>query len=272
MTKYRQQFLAFLLGASGIWSGTQAWGAADEPPAGGLAEVTVTATRRSEVNLQEAPLAVTAVTTEQIQNIVPRDVSEVAALVPNFSAARITAFNAASFAMRGAGQTDIIVYLESPVAVLVDEFVVPSVQTQLLDTFDLESVEVLRGPQGTLFGKNTTGGAIVVRTKRPTLDAAAGELQLGLGSFERRQVGAAVNLPLARDKFAIRLVGNSVQTDGYYRNGAAFGPTVGALPSYNGLTGRGNGERVGGTDVVNGRLKALWQVTDDFSALLQFEV
>ena len=88
--------------------------------------------------------------------------------MPGFSASRITAFNAASFAMRGVGLTDIIVYQDSPVGVQVDDFVMPSVQTQLLDTFDMASVEVLRGPQGTLFGKNTTGGAVNIQTKRPT--------------------------------------------------------------------------------------------------------
>src|SRR3546814_1812494 len=79
-------------------------------------------------------------------------------------------FNAASFALRGVSVNNIIVYYEAPVGVLLDDFVMPSVQTQLLDTFDIAQLEVLRGPQGTLFGKNTTGGAVTVRTKRPELD------------------------------------------------------------------------------------------------------
>ena len=90
-----------------------------------------------------------------------------ALLTPNFSAAQITGFNAAGFAMRGASQTDILVYWEPPVGVIVDDFVVPHMQTQLLDPYDIEMVEVMRGPQGTLFGKNTTAGVVNVRTKRP---------------------------------------------------------------------------------------------------------
>ena len=138
-----------------------------------LNDIVVTATRRDS-NLQSTPIAVSAVDSRLIRQASPRDRGDLAAFVPNFSANTITNFNAASFAMRGVGQTSIIVYFEPPVAVLVDDFVVPSVQTQLLDVFDVSQVEVLRGPQGTLFGKNTTGGAVTVRTKRPELGTIGG--------------------------------------------------------------------------------------------------
>jgi iron complex outermembrane receptor protein len=233
----------------------------------GLQEITVSATRAGQTNLQETPIAVTAVPAEELQSFVPRDISEVAVTVPNFSAARITAFNAASFSIRGAGQTDIIVYLEPPVGVLVDDFVMPSVQTQLLDTFDVASVEVLRGPQGTTFGKNTTGGAVVLRTKRPDLMQSSSQVQFGYGSFDRREVKAAFDVPLVEGVFGLRFVGGTTKTDGFYRNGASFGPTVAALPAFTGFSGMGSGERVGGQDVVSGRIKALWQATDNVSAL-----
>ena len=116
--------------------------------------------------------------------------------MPNFSATRITAFNAASFAIRGVGQTDIIVYLDSPVAVNIDDFVTPSVQTQLLDTFDIERVEVLRGPQGTLFGKNTTGGLVNVTTKRPSSEEGVSSCAALAGSFGHYQLQGAVDLPI----------------------------------------------------------------------------
>src|SRR3546814_15066380 len=90
----------------------------------------------------------------------------------------------------------IIVYYEAPVGVLLDDFVMPSVQTQLLDTFDIAQLEVLRGPQGTLFGKNTTGGAVTVRTKRPELDRIGGEARATYGSFNAYQLQGALNLPL----------------------------------------------------------------------------
>ena len=142
---------------------------ADDQAKVGLCEIVVTATRRDS-NLQTTPVAVSAIDSQLIAQASPRNIGDLAAFVPNFSAATITGFNAASFAIRGVGQTSIIVYFEPPVAVLVDDFVVSSVQTQLLDVFDVEQVEVLRGPQGTLFGKNTTGGAVTVKTKRPVMN------------------------------------------------------------------------------------------------------
>ena len=148
--------LAAVLGTAAI-PPLQAQQASQEPAAeAALGEVTVTATRR-ETSLQETPIAVTAMSADMIAASNPHDLGDLAKFAPGFSAARLTAFNAASFAIRGVGQTDIIVYQEAPVSVVVDDFVLPSTQTQLLDTFDLERVEILRGPQGTTFGKNTTG-------------------------------------------------------------------------------------------------------------------
>jgi iron complex outermembrane receptor protein len=235
---------------------------------GGLSEIVVQATRAGETNLQETPISVTAINSEQIDRVaVAGDISDIASTVPNFSAARITAFNAASFAMRGVGQTDIIVYLDSPVGVTVDDFVMPSVQTQLLDTFDIAAVEVLRGPQGTLFGKNTTGGAVTIRTKRPSLTDFSGEARVLGGNFGTLQGQLALDVPLVNDKFGLRFVGSYTQSDGYYKNGAAF-----SVPFPGGPSGRGNGADAGGEDVFSGRLKGLWQVTDNLSALFQFEL
>ena len=121
-----------------------------------LEEVLVTATRR-DTDLQTTPISVSAIDSALIEQANPRDLGDLAVFVPNFSAARVTSFaNAASFGLRGVGQNNIIVYYEPPVSVVLDDFALTSVQTQLLDTFDLSQVEVLRGPQGTLFGKNTT--------------------------------------------------------------------------------------------------------------------
>ena len=135
-----------------------------------LDEIMVTATRRGEAtDIQSTPVAVTAIGEQDFSDLFAQDIGDTARLVPNFSAAQITGFNAAGFAIRGASQTDILVYWEPPVGVIVDDFVVPNMQTQLLEPYDIEQVEVLRGPQGTLFGKNTTAGVVSVRTKRPHL-------------------------------------------------------------------------------------------------------
>ncbi len=240
----------------------------------GLEEVTVTATRRTDTNLQTTPVSVSAVTASDIERSVSKDISGLAASVPGFSAARVTAFNAASFAMRGVGLTDIIVYQDAPVGVQVDDFVMPSVQTQLLDTFDIASAEVLRGPQGTLFGKNTTGGAVNIKSKRPDMQNSGGTFRLGVAKFGERSVQAALDLPVVSDVFAMRLVASSVKTDGFYRLGACYGPinSLGAtVPGITGTSGCGTGESAGGQDVKNGRLKALWKPNDDITVYAQYE-
>ena len=245
----------------------------------GLSEIIVTATRRDS-DLQTTPIAVSAIDQSIIQQASANDIGDLSTFVPNFSAARITGFNAASFAMRGVGQNNIIVYYEPSVLVTVDDFVVPSVQTQLLDTFDVQQVEVLRGPQGTLFGKNAIGGAVTVKTKRPDLDKLGAEVRGTYGSFKSASVNGAINLPIIEGQLALRLVGGYEYSDGYMRNGACYGPvgTFLALPlppstaKFAGRSGCGDGRRVGGTDVVNMRAKLLWEPSDKFDALLQYEL
>jgi iron complex outermembrane recepter protein len=248
--------------------------AASEPPEagsqGGISEIIVSATRR-DTNLQRTPVAVSAVDSSIIQQASPRDLGDLAVFVPNFSAATITGFNAASFSIRGVGQNNIIVYFEPPVAVLVDDFVVPSVQTQLLDVFDIEQVEVLRGPQGTLFGKNTTGGAVTVRTRKPVLDTLEVQGRTLLGSFGTVEAQGAFNVPIAPN-LALRAVIGRQKSDGYYRNGACFGPVVAFVQSkFAGQEGCGTGERIGGVDVWNARVKLLWEPSDQFNALFTYE-
>ncbi len=230
-----------------------------------LEEIVVTANRR-ESNLQETPVAVSAFTPAMFDAAPPKDLGDIAAYVPNFSAARVTGFNAASFAMRGVGQTDIIVYSEAPVGVMLDDFVMPSVQSQLLDTFDVERVEVLRGPQGTLFGKNTTGGVVTVYTKKPSLTEQGGAVQLTMGDFGTRAAKASLNLPIVEDKLGIRLVAGYNKSDGYYKNGACYGPVVGTK-----ATGCGDGSTVGGENIFNGRAKVLWKPVESVEALFQVE-
>jgi iron complex outermembrane recepter protein len=231
-------------------------------PSGGLEEVVVTAQRR-ESNLQSTPIAVSAVDAQVIADLAPRTISDLAWMVPNFSANKINGFNAASFAMRGVGNTDIIVYNEAPVAVLVDDFVMPSVQTQLLDPFDVQEVEVLRGPQGTLFGKNTTGGAVVVRTKAPLLNETTFEAQAQAGSYNAFSGQGAINFPLIDNTLALRIVASQEREDGWMRNGAS--------DTIKGTTYTGDGSRLGGSDVFTGRAKLLWQPMDNLKLLFTYE-
>ncbi|MGH7107979.1 MAG: TonB-dependent receptor plug domain-containing protein, partial [Acetobacteraceae bacterium] len=186
----------------------------------------MTAERRKS-NLQTTPVAVTALDAQAIEDVAPRTLEDLAKLVPNFSVNKINGFNAASFAMRGVGNTDIIVYNSPPVAVLLDDFVMPSTQTQLLDPFDVQSVQVLRGPQGTLFGANTIGGAVVVQTKAPVLDETTFDFQGQTGSYNTLTVQGALNVPLIQDKLALRLVASRDREQGWMRDGAS--DTIGGV-------------------------------------------
>ncbi|MEM7018005.1 MAG: TonB-dependent receptor [Pseudomonadota bacterium] len=239
-----------------------------------LEEITVTATRRGDTDIMTTPVAVTALSDTDVEKLEMRDLNDLAVAVPGLSSATVSAFRSASFAMRGVSETTIIVYKESPVAVTLDDFVMPHIQTSNLEMFDIEAVEVLRGPQGTLFGKNTTAGAINVRTKRPELDKGSVDLRFAYGDFDTKKVTAALNLPF-NDTVAFRFAGMYLNSDGYYKNGAKYGP-LGAVapldPAFAGLSGQGDGRDLGGDDVFSARFKLLWEPNEDFSALFQYEV
>lgn len=239
-----------------------------------LEEVIVTATRRAETDIQTTPISVSAVSEDDFSKLFAQDIGEVAVFVPNFSAATVTGFNAASFAMRGAAETDIIVYFDPKVGVIVDDFVVPHVQTQLLEPFDVETIEVLRGPQGTLFGKNTTAGALVVRTKRPDLEQGSVEGSVQYGRFDDTKVRFALNAPIS-ETLAFRFAGIYQKSDGYYKNGKVDNPLdvfgAGLAVGADGSPVAGDGDNIGGKDVFSGRAKLLFQPNDRLTVLGQLE-
>ncbi|MDJ0699854.1 MAG: TonB-dependent receptor [Woeseiaceae bacterium] len=276
------RFIRSLIGSAGMSGMLAAFfaittlSAPDLAAAQQLEEITVTATRRAETDLQVTPIAVSAVSQAEFDQLFAQDIGEVATYVPGFTAATVTGFNAASFGMRGAAETDIIVYFDPKVGVIVDDFVIPHVQTQLLEPFDIEAIEVLRGPQGTLFGKNTTSGAVVVRTIRPELKSTSFDARLQYGSFNDAKVNLAANLPLG-ETVAFRFAGLYQQSDGYYENGKVDTPTdvfgTGLVdPEFsNGAPVSGDGDNVGGKDVFSARAKLLFEPSDKLSILGQLE-
>ena len=224
---------------------------------GVLEEIVVTASRRGTSDILTTPLSITALDGEDVEKYAIRDLNDIAVSVPGLSSGTVSAFKSAQFAMRGVSETTIILYKESPVGVTLDDFVVPHIQTSNLEMFDIERVEVLRGPQGTLFGKNTTGGVINVRTKRPVLGENSVDVRAQLGEFGTRKGNIALNLA-AGENLAFRFAGMQLDSDGYYENNATFGP-LGAVapvdPAYSGLSGRGDGSDLGGDEAI-GNLKS----------------
>ena len=243
---------------------------------GQIEEILVTATRRTETDILTTPIPMTALNDTMIEKYAPRDLQDMALMTPGLSAGTVSAFKSASFAMRGLYEGTIILYKETPVAVTIDDFVVPHMQTQALEMFDIEQVEVLRGPQGTLFGKNTTAGVVNVKTKQPVLNELFTDIELEYGDFGTQQAKIAVNVPISDDKLAFRIAAMYLKSDGYYKNGAAYGPLPDFVMAASGVnpnkTGAGDGGSLGGDDVLSGRAKLLWEPNENLSAVLTYEI
>ena len=181
----------------------------------GLQEVVVTAQFREE-NLQDTPIAITAVTAEMLEARSQTSVFEVAAQAPNVTLKPAgQAFGPSMVAfIRGVGQTDFIFAVEPGVGMYVDDVYYSTLTGSLLDLMDLERVEVLRGPQGTLAGRNSIGGAIKLYSKQPSGEGG-GNVQATFGSFNRVDVRASSDFTVVPDKVFARIAGASRHRDGY---------------------------------------------------------
>lgn len=237
-----------------------------------IEEVIVTATRR-ETSQQSTALSITTITPEQIEKRFMTDIRGVADLSPNVVMENVTGFNAASFAIRGTGTNDIITTIDTAIGVVIDGFALAHSQSQLLDSFDVESIEILRGPQGTLFGKNTTGGVVNVRTKRPIMDELNADFVARVGTDGVQQSQVAVNVPILDETLAARFVYSKSEHDGFYKNDKIHSvydtPALPQTPL--GLPVNGDGRELGGTEVELFRGKLLWEPNDNYSAQLSLE-
>jgi iron complex outermembrane recepter protein len=184
---------------------------------GGLEEVTVTAQRRSE-SLMTVPIAISAVTSASIEKQNIQGVEDVLANVPNVSFVSLGSRDRKEISLRGISNqlnpfTDV---RSSTYAFYIDEFNV-AVGTSNPEILDLERIEVLRGPQGTYFGRNAVGGAINVITKAPDNDWFS-EVGLGYGNYDTKEAHLIVNAPIIDGKLAVRASGQIRETDGWIKN------------------------------------------------------
>jgi iron complex outermembrane receptor protein len=179
-------------------------------------EIVVTAQKRAE-NLQDVPIAITALTGETLQNQRVGNLLGLSGLAPGLQIK--TDDNAANprIFIRGVGVNDFNPSTASAVGIYVDGVYVASPLAQLSAFYDLQQVEVLRGPQGTLYGRNTTGGAINVITRKPS-NTFEGDIAVDYGRFNAINVQGGVGGPLVADKLAFRLSGLYVKDDGYTLN------------------------------------------------------
>lgn len=180
------------------------------PPA--LEEITVTARRRSE-NLQDVPVAISALSAADIAQRGIATESDLQVSVPGLMVRVTNSSNQLNFSLRGQS-VDSFSNSQPAVLTYVNEVQVGGVTSSAF--FDLESIQVLKGPQGTLFGRNATGGAVLYQTKQPD-DVLDGYLRVGFGNYNNQEVEGVFNTPLG-ESWALRLAGLVRERDGWQKN------------------------------------------------------
>ena len=200
--------------AGSLYAAANAQTAESAPESSALEEVVVTATKR-ESTVSEVPAAITAVTANALKEGVVTDVNDLAALVPNLDFGQ--AFGQVKLTMRGIGFSNLAMGTEGSVALNVDNVYIgrPAGQAGLL--FDLAQVEALRGPQGTLYGRNATGGTVNFTTARPT-PQWEGNVSVLAGNYDRLRGEFAVGGPIAGDVLTFRLAAVAEDRGGYGAN------------------------------------------------------
>lgn len=228
--------------------------------------VIVTAEFR-ETDVQDTPIAITAISGEMLEARAQVNVFQVAAQAPNVTLTPGGQGRSGMMAsIRGIGQVDFIAALEPGVGVYVDDVYYPQLTGSLLDLLDLNRVEILRGPQGTLAGRNSIGGAIRLYSNDPGSEEG-GRVSVGFGSFNQVDVRAMADVELAPGKLYARFAGASRERDGYI-DVLDYECTHPGSGIYTNATGRRDCklDEWGNQAYVTGRANLMWTPTDRFKA------
>ncbi|MBB6093311.1 outer membrane receptor protein involved in Fe transport [Povalibacter uvarum] len=183
----------------------------------GIEEIIVTAQKREE-SVQSVPIAVTALTADALTTQRINLAEDLPRVVPNLYYARAgIGFNETNFQLRGIGYQLVSTSGDGGVGVHVNNAPLGVNRMGQSEMYDMERVEVLRGPQGTLYGRNATGGVINLITAKPSVSALSGQGTLELGSYEQKRLSGYLNIPMG-DAVALRLAGFGLQRNGYTTN------------------------------------------------------
>jgi len=190
---------------------------AQQKPDNELDEIIVTATRQA-TNLQDTPIAITAVTAETLEDMGLKSVADLSAVVPNaqFRRAQGAFGPGVTTFIRGLGTGDTSLGGEAAVAYYIDDVYYPILLGSNFDLLDIDHIEVLRGPQGTLFGRNALAGAVNIVSKQPSFGETSGYGQITVGRNERRELRGGFNLPIG-DNAALMVSGVTKKRDGYQK-------------------------------------------------------
>ncbi len=191
---------------------------AQAAPAGRIEEVLVTARRREEA-VENIPISITALSSEDLKTFGVRNFADLEGVVPGLSmggGGNGVKKDSNPF-IRGIGQRETKVTLDPGVATYIDGIYIGRAAGAMLDVTDVESVQVFRGPQGTLFGRNATGGALSVNLKKPTNNWEA-QVSANIGNYGRRDLMGIINVPIMEDFLMARLMVASTNSNGYFTN------------------------------------------------------
>ena len=212
-----------------------------------LEEITVTAQKR-EQNLQDVGISVTALDSQAMSRAGIEDISRIELVTPGVSYGFIG--SDAKIAIRGANSNNTFADNSSIAGFFIDGVYRPRASQQSQAYFDVERIEVLKGPQGTLYGRNTFAGAVNLYTRRPDFEALSGGFKTSFSRFDKFTTEAFFNAPI-NEELALRFAINTKDSDGWIKN-------------------RGAGEDYGQDDALNFRASALWAPTDSLEVLLRY--
>jgi outer membrane receptor protein involved in Fe transport len=229
MTRKFATFACGLMACSALTTPAFAQDTEDGPVAKDDNVIIVTATRRAQ-DVQDIPLAVTAIAPQQLEAQRVVNIQQIAALAPSFTASQAQlASGSVVLRVRGIGTTSNNIGFESAVGIFIDGAYQARPGVALSEFVDVERVEVLRGPQGTLFGRNTSAGALNITNVRPDVTEFSGFVNAEYGNFNEKSLQGAVNVPIVEDTVALRLTGAFRERDGFLdvvdRTGAKIGET-----------------------------------------------
>jgi iron complex outermembrane recepter protein len=203
--------IAMALPVSSVFASEPANDAAGDAEGGGLSEVVVTANRRSE-SAQNVPIAVTAISAEQVAALGIQDPQMLQMVIPGLVMQRVSAFSTPF--IRGVGSLTVSPTIETSTATYVDDVYVPSSTSALANLNSIEHLEVLKGPQGTLFGRNATAGVLQVFTKNPTATPSL-DVTAGYANYDTYSGSIYASGPLAQNVAANIALYGSDQRDGF---------------------------------------------------------
>lgn len=264
------------LGLGGLSATASAQGTAPvaEGETVGLEEIIVQA-RKVDENLQDVPVAVTAFTGEQLESQNVQRVQDFANFTPGLAIREGQSTRTAlTITLRGQVQTDILATLDPSVGTYVDGVYWSRAYGLNGDLLDLQSVQILKGPQGTLFGRNTTGGALLINSNNPDMDDFSGRASFTYGRFDEITATGIVNIPIVADRIALRLAGQRAKRDGYTLNTSIPGTAIGAgntAVAEGPFVGSPAGTRLDNRDRWNFRGKLQIDPTDNLSLLFSAE-